>query len=79
MSPTVRPHKGKYPFNWSFKTVVRNVNKMIINGGVNKLPVQKKSINGGLNKLQRDSMGDTGSGNLEGGPQYNNDISPVDQ
>jgi hypothetical protein len=27
--------------------------------------VQKKSITGGLNKLQRDSMGDTGSGNLE--------------
>jgi hypothetical protein len=34
-----------------------------------KLPVQKKSITGGLNKLQRDSMGDTGSGNLENGQQ----------
>jgi hypothetical protein len=56
---------------------------MIINAG-NKLPVQKKSINGGLNKLQRDSMGDTGSGNLEAGqgqipsPNFYNDMSPVD-
>lgn len=31
--------------------------------------MQKKSITGGLNKLQRDSMGDTGSGNLEAGVQ----------
>ncbi len=31
--------------------------------------MQKKSITGGLNKLQRDSMGDTGSGNLENGAQ----------
>ena len=27
------------------------------------MPAQIKSITGGLNKLQRDSMGDTGSGN----------------
>ena len=57
---------------------------MVINAG-NKLPVQKKSINGGLNKFQRDSMGDTGTGNLEAGqgqiasPNFYNDMSPVDQ
>lgn len=38
-------------------------------GGGIKLPAQIKSITGGLNKLQRDSMGDTGSGNPGDGQQ----------
>ena len=42
-------------------TPQRNSNKVHIGGGL-KLPSQIKSITGGLNKLQRDSMGDTGSG-----------------
>ena len=47
-------------------TPQRNGNKVMIGGGL-KLPSQIKSITSGLNKLQRDSMGDTGSGE----PQHN--------
>ena len=59
-------------------TPQRTGNKMVMNQGGIKHPVQIKSITGGINKLQRDSIGDNNQ-NMQNSNQDGNPMGMIQQ